>query len=408
MGCEIKKEQRKCIGIGEAVLGFILLAMVFVTCGSYWTYVYWYKESHCDSRHYIHSEKYRKEPEEYNMCLLTTEIKGSKMQCQFFDVDGQTLPNSVGVQAIVGLSVSIFIGALGIRAKTRLTSYGFTNDTLGDSASTDESKSTMAKYDFWTINLMLTTMLVGMFGFSHLYCLKYTDICIESSIDDYNGDEIVTNGKTIFYVLLVLVGIYNYLWYHCINNKYCCCCSCPQYVYWIINMLMSVSMMIYIYTLSKMQVGLPIVFTIYVIAYFIYVGLFIREFEYNSKSESKEGSKICPEDVKGNNGGAMAVNYPVQPVGSTPVDKAQLTNQYYAGNQPGQYFPGWYVVQPNNGGQPAGGYAPQPYAQPAPGYEQPATGQSPTGYPPQQDPVAPPPELKEINQLPRKDDQIRG
>ena len=283
-----------CTGIGEASLGVILLSMVFLTCRLYWMYVYGYKESHCGSRYRYHPDENRNEsevmstnyeygygyeygheyvyePELTDTCLLTTEREASKTdlkKCQFFDVEDQTLPHSVGVQTIVALSVSIFIGALGIRAKSRFTSYGFTNDMLGDSAYTDEINNKKVKHNFWTINFMLTVMLVGMFGFSHLYYLKYTDVCIESPIDDYDGDEIVTYGKTIFYAFLVLVGIYNYIWYYCITNK-SCCCSHPQYVYWIINMLMSASMMIFIYTLSKTQIMLPIVFTLYAIAYFV-------------------------------------------------------------------------------------------------------------------------------------------
>ena len=394
MGCEIEKKQRKCMGIGEVLLGVILIVVVFLTCGQYWTYVYEYKERSCDEKYrgnekYVRdesgNEKYERDESGkkiYNpyitVCRLRTERYYSasskeKIQCQYFDVD-KTLPNSSGVQTIVALSVIIFIGTLIFRAVFLI---------LFLCEYTDERKNKITKYDFWSINLMLTAMHVGMYGFIHLYYLKYTNICVESPIDDYNGDgeqdEYVTYDNLIFYVLLVFVIIYNCFWYFSITNKSCKDCWCSLYVYWIINMLMSASMMIFIYTLSKTQKMLPIIFTLYVIAYFALVGLNICKL----KSESKKASKISPRFVEDNNKGAMAVENTVQPVVRPPVEKAQPTNQYYAGILPGQYFPGQYAAQPNYGGQPAGGYAPQPYAQPAPEY-------APAGYPPQQNPVASP------------------
>ena len=358
MGCEIEKKQRRWMGIGEALLGLLLLIMVFVTCGSYWTHVDDYKESYCGWRIRLYdSDEDGTGFKVTSTCLLITDKAFGEdlSQCQFFDVDG-TLPNSEGVQTSVALSVVIFIGALIFRAVFHILFLYIYKD---------KSKNKMAKYDFWTINLMLSAMHVGMIGFIHLFYLKYTDICIESPIKDYDGDTTVTYDNTGFYIFLALAIIYNIIWYFSIIKKSCCdCCSRPQYVYWILNMVIYASIMIYIYTISKTQVGLPIVFTLYIIAYFVFVGIIIHEFKYKRMWESKKGGRIRPGYVEGGNGVAMAVAYPVQPVGYPPVYTAQPTNPPPYGAQP-VYPPALPVYPPPAYAQP--GYVAQPYAQP-PGY----------------------------------------
>ena len=372
-GCgkvHIKNIQRRWIGLAELIGGLLLLIMVFVYSGPYWANVGDYSKTYCGKALVTDGTK----TEETNVCLLTTpKAYGEDLsQCQHFDVDKGILVTSDEAQASVSLSVIIIIGALIFRAIFHVI-YVYCLKKH-KKVKTDNK---LAKYDFWTINFLLSAMYLAIIGLIPIYWMKYTDICVESPINDYKGDKVGQYNNAGWYVLICWAVIYNVIWFACIWRKCCCeCCTKPHFVYWIIHIVIGVILIIIVYSLAKAHhIGLSLIYSLYVIAYFVFVGLIIRFFKYKHHSKSKKNKHRG--HPTSNPGGVV--------VGGTANSRQ---DPYYAGNQPGQYPPGQYAAQPNYGGQPAGGYAPQPHAQPAPGYGQPAPGYAPAGYPPQQNPGA--------------------
>ena len=155
-------------------------------------------------------------------------------------------------------------------------------------------RKALAKFDFWTINLLLFTGNVTVIGLIPAIYFNYTKTCVEAKNPHYDGETNSTQKPVLFWVALVFTFCYNGLWYAAISSKLCCrCCSFPPLIYYSLNVVQWIFSCLILCCINYLGEGLRLSLTyiIWGLGYSIYTTLFLKEFPYKQSGAVQPSSE---------------------------------------------------------------------------------------------------------------------
>ena len=271
---------RKITGIVELVLGFILVVLIFVGTGTYWKYLPTYEETLCKSLILRDPRGYRSDiyPENPKICLwASSKYAGEEDKCKYFLSRELDPPVSPAMQSTVGLGIILLVLTFAFRVLVHL--YYLYKQKI-----TDIEK--LAIVDFWSINWMINGVCCSLIGIFPIIQFKYTHLCVQDNGPQYNDDYSYPHSVLYFYIISPVLAINNLIWFSILIHHGCPkICPAPHLFYIIINILIWFTMTIIIFVASKgrgIGMGMGIMFLIWGFGYWIYIGLFIKDYPKNS------------------------------------------------------------------------------------------------------------------------------
>ena len=257
MGCsewKIYINQRKYLGIIEQIFLILLVIYIFLSSIPYWRGISKYEVFECMLLHKNIIDSYMqniKSKEDLNKCLCFTSIN----------------PSEENYIRMTVLAVIILISGITLRTILQI-SYTYCIRKV-------RHNNRVLIMEFWTINILLGILFIGVISLLPISHMKFTNICVEPKYKGRNKD--LNSGG--FFAGVLLLTAYNIIWSLFICKKCCCkCCLQPQLIYFILQIIPLIFIAGIFCTLYFGFLSLLLFLDL--ILYTVYIGLIIGDYVY--------------------------------------------------------------------------------------------------------------------------------